>query len=70
MAFDPSRTTAENLADLKAQNEAADAKYAKLSGIPADTDADVMGYYDLSTEDWDATPEKVRDILRTLFAFE
>jgi len=43
---------------------------SQVPDIPADTDADVMGYFDLSTEDWEATPEKVRDILRTLFAFE
>jgi len=60
MSYDPSKTEEENRADLAAQNEAADRKF----------DGAVMGYYDLSTEDWEATPEKVRDILRTLFAFE
>jgi len=53
MAFDPSKSTQENMADLHAQFAAADAR-----------DGDkVRAYFNLSAADWDATPQSVRDIL-------
>jgi hypothetical protein len=53
MAFDPSKTVQENLADLHAQFAAADAREGER----------VRAYFKLTAADWNATPARVRDIL-------